>query len=116
MALNEIYKDAFSLSYSLGAADPGIVSGEFVVIDGIRGVAETDAVLRDGNYWVTLRHIGVFTGTTADAVTVGDPIYLAAAATNGSALTITATGNLLVGYAIEAKAAGAGNVKVRVNN
>lgn len=119
MALNEIYKDAFSLSYSLGAADPAIVSGNFVVIDGIRGVAETDAALRaDGNYWVTLRHVGVFTGTSADAVTVGAPIYLAAAATKGTALT-TAAGagaNELVGYAIEAKGAGAGNVKVRVNN
>lgn len=118
MATNEIYKDGFSLSYSFGSSDPGIVSGEFVFITAdLRGVAETDAALRsDGDYWATIRHIGVFSGTTADAVTVGAPLYLAAAATNGTALTTTATGNNLVGYAIQAKGAGAGNVAVRINN
>ena len=117
MALNEIYKDADSLSYNFGSSDPSISSGDFVVIGGIRGVAETDAVQRaDGDYWATVRHVGVFTGTTADAVTVGAAIYLASAATSGTALTTTATSNELVGYAIEAKGAGAGNVKVRVNN
>jgi predicted RecA/RadA family phage recombinase len=117
MALNQIYANADSLSYNLGAVDPAIVSGEFVVIGGIVGVAETDAALRaDGNYWVTLRHVGVFAGTTADAVAVGDALYIAAAATNGTALTTTATGNELVGYAIAAKGAVAGDVWVRVNN
>lgn len=119
MALNQIYANADSLSYNLGAVNPAIVSGEFVVIDGIRGVAETDAAVRaDGNYWVTLRHVGVFAGTTADAVTVGAPIYLAAAATNGTALTTNAAAgaNELVGYAIAAKGAVAGDVWVRVNN
>lgn len=118
MATNEVYRDAFSQSYSFGSSDPGIASGEFVwVTAGIRGVAETAAVLReDGNYWATLRHIGGFTGTTADAVTVGAPLYLAAAATNGTALTTTATSNNLVGYAMHAKGAGAGNIVVRINS
>lgn len=116
MALNQIFKDADGLSYNLGASDPTIDSGEFVVLGGIRGVAETDAELRaDGNYWVTLRHVGVFSGTTADAVTVGAPVYLAASATSGTALTTTATDNDLVGYAIAAKGAGTGDVWVRVN-
>lgn len=117
MALNQIYKDADGLSYNLGSVDPGIASGDFVVLGGIVGAAETDAELRaDGNYWVTLRHVGVFAGTTADAVDVGDAIYLAAAATSGTALTITDVGNQLVGYAIAAKGAVAGDVWVRVNN
>lgn len=117
MALNQIYADADSLSYNLGSSDPAVVSGDFVVVGSIVGVAETDAVARaDGDYWVTLRHIGVFAGTTADAVTVGAPVYLAASATSGTALTTTATDNDLVGVAIAAKGAGAGDVWVRVNN
>jgi predicted RecA/RadA family phage recombinase len=58
----------------------------------------------------------VYAGTTADAVTVGDALYLAAAATSGTALTTTVGSNELVGYAIAAKGAGAGDVWVRVNN
>ena len=52
------------------------------------------------------------------AVAVGAAIYLASAATRGTALTTDSdTGsNELVGYAIEAKGAVAGNVKVRINN
>lgn len=119
MATNEIYRDAFSLSYDLGAADPAIESGDFVVIGGLSGVAETDSALReDGRYWATIRHIGGFSGTTADAVDVGDALYLASAATSGTALT-TADGsgaNFLVGYAISRKGAGAGNVVVRINS
>jgi len=60
----------------------------------------------------------VFTGTTADAVTVGAAIYLASGATYGTALTTDSdTGsNELVGYAVKAKSAVAGNVFVRINN
>jgi len=58
----------------------------------------------------------VFTGTTAEAVAVGDALYLASAATRGTALTKTVGSNKFVGYAIEAKSAVAGNVKVRINN
>jgi predicted RecA/RadA family phage recombinase len=60
----------------------------------------------------------VFSGTTADAVAVGDAIYLASAATRGTALTADSdTGsNELVGYAIKAKGAVAGDVFVRINN
>lgn len=119
MALNQIYKDADGLSYNLGSANPAIVSGDFVVLGSIRGVAETDAELRaDGNYWVTLRHVGVFAGTTAAAVTVGAPLYIAAGATKGQALVTTdnAGANKLVGYAVAAKGAVAGDVWVRVNN
>jgi predicted RecA/RadA family phage recombinase len=114
MALNEIYVSGESLNYVVPSAT---VSGDFVVLGGIVGVAETSAALSaDTNYYATLRHIGVFSGTSADAVTLGAAVYLASAATRGTALTTTVGSNELVGYAIEAKSAGAGTVKVRINN
>ncbi len=114
MALNEVYANGESINYPVNAA---VTSGMFVVLGGIVGVAETKAALGDdAAYYATLRHIGVFTGTTAEAVAVGDALYLASAATYGTALTKTVGSNEFVGYAIEAKSAVAGNVKVRINN
>jgi predicted RecA/RadA family phage recombinase len=125
MALNEVYKEGFSLRYAVNAA---VESGMFVCLGGtagatgaaatgIVGVAETDAVLADdGLYYATLRHIGVFTGTTAVATSPGTALYLASAATYGTALTATATSNFFVGYATSTKGATAGNVPVRINN
>lgn len=125
MALNEIYRDGESIAYPVNAA---VRSGMFVVLGGtagatgaaatgIVGVAETDATLgEDGNYYATLRHIGVFTGTTAAATSPGTALYLASAATYGTALSTTATSNYFVGYAIATKGATAGNALVRVNN
>jgi len=114
MALNEVYANGESLNYPVNSA---VTSGDFVVLGGIVGVAETDAAAgADGSHYATLRHIGVFTGTTAEAVSVGDAIYLASAATYGTALTKTSGGNQLVGYAIKAKGAVAGDVLVRINN
>lgn len=118
MALNEILRDGFRFSISLGTVDPAISSGDFVVEGDIRGVAEVDSRLgENGDYVVSISTIGVYSGTTADAVTVGAPIYLAAAATSGTALTTSdgAGANELVGVAIAPKGAGAGNVWVRVN-
>jgi len=114
MAINEVFKEADSLDYAVNSA---VVAGNFVVIGGIVGVAETSAkVATDGSYYATLRHKGVFTGTTSEAVSVGDAIYLASAATYGTALTKTSSGNKLVGYAVRAKGATAGAVHVRINN
>ena len=116
MALNEVYVDGESLNYVVNAA---VESGDFVVLGGLVGVAETSAALgADSSYYATLRHIGVFRGTTAVAVAVGAAIYLAAGATYGTALTTDSdTGsNELVGYAIKAKGAVAGDVFVRINN
>lgn len=114
MALNEINVNGESLNYVVNSA---VATGDFVVLGGIVGVAETSAALgADSSYYATLRHIGVFRGTTADAVAVGDAIYIAAAATYGTALTTTASGNELVGYAVKAKSAVAGDVHVRINN
>jgi len=114
MALNEVYANGESLAY---VVNENVESGDFVVLGGIVGVAETDAQEgADSEHYATLRHIGVFTGTTADAVTVGAPIYLASAATYGTALTTTVGSNKLVGHAIMAKGAVAGEVFVRINN
>jgi predicted RecA/RadA family phage recombinase len=114
MALNEVYANGESLNYVVNSA---VESGDFVVLGGIVGVAETDAeVGPDTLSYSTLRHIGVFRGTTAVAVTVGAPIYLASAATYGTALTTVEGSNKLVGYAIRAKGAVAGDVFVRINN
>lgn len=116
MALNEVYANGESLAYVVNSS---VASGDFVVLDGIRGVAETDATEGDdSNYYATLRHIGVFRGTTADEVTVGAPIYLASGATYGTALTTNSDSgsNELVGYAVAAKGAVAGDVHVRINN
>lgn len=114
MALNEVYVNGESLNYEV---DENVESGDFVVLGGIVGVAETSAKEGDdSNHYATLRHIGVFRGETSDAVTVGAALYLAAAATYGTALTTTVGSNKLVGYAIKAKGAGAGEVMVRINN
>lgn len=116
MALNEVYANGESLNYVVNSA---VESGDFVVLGGIVGVAETDAeVGPDTLSYSTLRHIGVFRGTTAVAVTVGAAIYLAAGATYGTALTTDDDegDNELVGYAIRAKGAVAGDVFVRINN
>jgi predicted RecA/RadA family phage recombinase len=114
MALNEVYANGESINYVVNSA---VESGDFVVLGGIVGVAETDAVEgADGDDYATLRHIGVFRGTTADAVTVGAAIYLASEATFGTALTTTSTDNEFVGYAVKAKGAVAGDVFVRINN
>jgi predicted RecA/RadA family phage recombinase len=111
MALNEVYAEGFSLNYSV---DPAVESGDFVVLDGIRGVAEIDAkVGADGDSYATLRHIGVFTGTSAEAFTVGQEVYLASG-TFGTELATS--GSELVGYAVKAKDAVAGDVHVRINN
>ena len=120
MALNEIYVNGESLNY---AVDADVNSGDFVVLGGIVGVAEVDAKLGDDELsYATLRHIGVFTGTTTDtaAVAVGDPIYLADGETFGSALTADddSEANALVGYAIRAKGETTGSqlLYVRINN
>lgn len=127
MAINEVFKDADSLDYAVNSA---VVTGNFVVLNGVSastsptgivGVAETSAKLAtDTNYYATLRHKGVFTGTTTDtaAFVVGAPLYLASAATYGSALTATSTSNKFVGYAYRAKGSTTGTqtVYVRINN
>jgi predicted RecA/RadA family phage recombinase len=119
MALNEIYANGESLNY---AVDAEVKSGDFVVLyDSLRGepslvgVAEVDAKLgADELSYATLRHIGVFTGTSEDAIEVGQKVYLASGFF-GSELFAN-PGSYAVGIAIKAKDAGAGEVYVRINN
>jgi predicted RecA/RadA family phage recombinase len=127
MAINEVFNEADSLDYVVNSA---VVSGDFVVLGGVNasanatgivGVAETSAKLAtDTNYYATLRHKGVFRGTTTDtsAIAVGAPLYLASAATYGTALTATSTSNKFVGYAYRAKGSTTGTqtIQVRINN
>lgn len=127
MAMNEIYAEADSLNYAVNSA---VNSGDFVVLGGVNastsatgivGVAEVDAKLGDDTlYYATLRHKGVFTGTTTDtsAIAVGAPLYLASGASYGTALTATATSNKFVGYAFRAKGSTTGTqtIAVRINN
>lgn len=118
MALNEIFKDGFSLDYAVNSA---VESGDLVAVGGLIGVAEKDAYEgRDGNDYTTLRHIGVFEfdGPTT-AVTVGAAVYaLDAGLATGTKAVQTATSDAtLVGYAVKGKAgSGAGKVWVRINN
>jgi len=129
MALNEILRDGFSVSYSFGSSDPGIASGDFVSLSvaapgALFGVAEVAATLReDGNYWATIRHIGVFGATTTDtaAIARGANLYLTAANAPGAAVVTAAAAsgaNFLIGVAAEAKGSTTGSqpIKVRVNN
>jgi predicted RecA/RadA family phage recombinase len=118
MALNEVYAEALSLNY---VVDEEVLSGDFVVLVdpltagvSLRGVAEIDAKLgADGNNYATLRHVGVFTGTSAEAFAAGQTVYLAAG-TFGTELATS--GSYAVGVAIKAKDAVAGDVHVRINN
>ena len=122
MALNEVFKNADSLDYVVNSA---VVAGNFVVLSGVSastsptgivGVAETSAKLAsDGSYYATLRHKGVFTGTTTDtaAIAVGAPLYLASGATYG-----TAPSNKFVGtaYLPKGSTTGTQTLQVRINN
>jgi predicted RecA/RadA family phage recombinase len=116
MAMNEYHKEAESLRYPVDAA---VESGDFIVVGGLRGVALVDAKEGDdGDFYTTISHRGVYIGETADAVDIGDAIYLADAETFGTDLTTDddSAANALVGYAFRGKDAGAGPVYVRVNN
>ena len=120
MALNEVYAEGFSLNY---AVDPAVKAGDFVNVfvnenghTALRGVAETDAKLgSDELYYATIRHIGVFTGTSAEAFQVGQTVYLDLALP-GFGTELATTGSYIVGYAVKAKDAVAGDVHVRINN
>lgn len=118
MALNEIYKDADSLSYVV----PGTVKGgDLVAVGGIIGVAETDArpAIDVAGFTTTLRHVGVWAFEATGSVDAGDAVYAASADLAGGTQTVTLDDEdgTLVGYAYRAKTgSGAGPVYVRINN
>ncbi|WP_406736346.1 DUF2190 family protein [Thioclava sp. GXIMD4215] len=79
-------------------AEAAVTAGQLVKIGAVTGVAQHDAALGDP---VTLVRRGVFElpKTEAQAWTAGAKVYLAA---EGDVLTTTASGNTLVGVALEA--------------
>lgn len=131
MAQNEVFRDADHLSLPVPA---GKKAGDPVRIGGLNGVCETDranlgvATLNadgtlnpaynygggnpDGQASVWLKGAHVFTVAFAVA-NVGDPVYILA---DGSALTGTASGNNLYGYALTTKSAPSGPLTVRIAN
>ena len=136
MALNEIYANGESLSHLV---ESGVKSGDIVFVggfpnadgptevsSGLRGVAETDAKLgSDGNYYATVRHVGVFEFEVDAGASVGQPVYLDAPAgiTYGSTLTVEAPGAGSTAYCAGVLVSGVfstptGDLKahVRINN
>lgn len=131
MATNESLRDADHLSLPVIA---GKKAGDPVRIGGLNGVCETDRAKVDvapfdsvgvanplynygggnptGNASVWLKGAHVFQVAFAIA-NVGDPVYILA---DGSALTATASGNNLYGYALTTKGAPAGPLTVRIAN
>lgn len=131
MATNESFRDADFLSLPVPA---GKKSGDPVRVGGLNGVCATNRAKVDvakynddgtvntaydfgggnptGYASVWLR--GGHDFTVSFAVTnVGDPVYILA---DGSALTGTATGNNLYGYALNTKGATSGPLTVRIAN
>lgn len=75
MALNEIYVDANELSLPV---DSAVVSGDFVKVGDLVGVALADAKAgEDGNYYATVKMSGAFkiAFKSGDTFTVGQKAY-----------------------------------------
>jgi predicted RecA/RadA family phage recombinase len=84
-------------------------SGAPVLVGSIIGVtatAEGEGGNVDGNASVWCEGVYDLAVGTTTAVAVGGPVYI----TSGNALTPTASGNTLFGYALEAKGTTAGEV------
>jgi len=107
MATNYV-QEGKALNYTPSGSS--LVSGEFIVIGVIGGVAKTN--IADGKTGAV--HVsGVFSVPKATgAVTQGAKLYWDSAA---SKLTTTATANTLVGVAADAAASGDANVKILLN-
>ena len=114
MATNERYRDGDKLSLPVPS---GMTSGSPVKVGSIVGVTQTDRAsstnFGGGNpvgfatVWTKGVHDLSVTGAIAN---VGDPVYIDAS----NALTATATGNTLFGYAL-ATQAGTGVVPVKIS-
>lgn len=113
MAKNVIFNDGTNLSLPVAS---GTASGDPVLVgadltSGLVGVALTD-IAEGGNPagYASVQTRGVVDVSVTGAVTViGAPVYITAA----NAVNVTNT-NVLFGYALETKAAGASVIKVRL--
>lgn len=108
MATNEVFEDGDHLS--LPVTD-GTKSGSPVVVGSLVGVAQTDEG-EGGNAdnFASVMMKGVHRLSVTGVTTVGAPVYITAA----YALNVTASGNTLFGYALEAKGAPAGVIRVKL--
>lgn len=111
MARNEVYRDADNLSLPVPA---DTASGTPVIVGGLVGVTET-AEGEGGNApgAASVRLAGARRVSVTGAIAaVGTPVYIPAA---GGALTATATGNTVWGYALETKGTGTAEIVVRIS-
>jgi predicted RecA/RadA family phage recombinase len=110
MAKNERFLNADHLSLPV-PADTG--SGVGVIVGSIVGVTQT-AEGEGGNAdgYATVWTKGAFDLPVTGAITaVGTPVYIPPA---GGAVTATATGNTLFGYALATKGSGVGTIPVKI--
>lgn len=86
-------------------------SGDLVRVGDLTGIAEIDAFEGpDGNFYTTVALEGIAHAPLSAAATVGQALYVSAAGPGTVTLTATAAGSKPVGYAVRAKASGAGEV------
>lgn len=111
MAKNEVFRHADHLTLPVVS---GTKSGDPVLVGSLPGVAITD---RDTDGTATVWRKGAFTFSVTGAIAaVGQPVYIAAAATGTrqTGLTATAGTDVLFGYALATKAAGAADIPVAI--
>lgn len=110
MARNERFHDAERLSLPV---PDGTGSGVAVIVGSIVGVTQTkEGEGGNANNFASVWCKGAFDLPVTGAITaVGTPVYIPPA---GGAITATATGNTLFGYALATKAAGVGTIPVKI--
>jgi predicted RecA/RadA family phage recombinase len=112
MSMNQRYKNGDNIDVPVPV---GTVAGDFVLVGGIKGVANIDrqddgtaSITRVGSFIFSVK--AVIAGPTNSAIAVGDPIYYDAADTPKMNKDNTGT---LIGHALTTLASGAtGNVEV----
>ncbi len=109
MAKNEVFRDADHLSLPVPA---GTAAGVAVIVGSLVGVTET-AEGAGGNApgRATVWRKGGHRLPVDGALAVGAPVYIPP---GGGGLTSVVTGNILFGYALDAKGAGVGPITVAI--
>lgn len=111
MATNQVYANAQHIPLPVPA---GTKSGDPVLVGDLVGVAVID-IEADGQ--ATVWRDGAYNFSVTGAVTeIGSPVYIAAAGqgTRQTGLTVTAGSDVLFGYALATKAAGASVIPVAI--
>jgi len=110
MARNEVFRDADHLSLPVPA---DTAAGTPVIVGSLVGITQTARgqggnTAENATVWLKGGHRVDVTGAIA---AVGTPVYIPA---GGGALTATATGNTVWGYALETKGSGTGPIVVKI--